>query len=66
MLREVKPWYKSKTILFNILGIMLIGAEQNFALLQPYLGDSVYGFMLFTITMANIGLRIITTSAVTK
>ena len=41
MIREVKPWYKSKTILFNILGIMLIGAEKNFALLQPYIGDSV-------------------------
>ena len=62
----MKKWYKSKTILFNLISMMLIGAEANFALLQPMLGDSAYGVTLFVITMVNIGLRTITTSAVTK
>ena len=61
-----KPWYKSKTIIFNLLGILLLGAEQNFSLLQPMLGESVYGIVLFIITMANIGLRIITTTGIQK
>lgn len=62
----MKKWYKSKTIIFNLLSILLLGVEQNFALLQPMLGESVYGVMLFSITMANIGLRTITTTGVAK
>ena len=62
----MKKWYKSKTIIFNSLSMLLIGAETNFMLLQPILGDSAYGVVLFIITMANIGLRTITTTAVSK
>ena len=62
----MKKWYKSKTILFNLLSMGLLGAEQSFSLLQPMLGESTYGVVLFIITMANIGLRTITTSAVVK
>ena len=46
--------------------MLLIGAETNFMLLQPILGDSAYGVVLFIITMANIGLRTLTTTAVSK
>lgn len=62
----MKPWYTSKTILFNSFSMILLGAEQNFSLLQPLLGESTYGFLLFTITVANIGLRAITTTGVSK
>lgn len=62
----MKKWYTSKTILFNLITVLFIGAEQSFTLLQPVLGEGTYGVMLFVITMANIGLRVITTTAVGK
>lgn len=62
----MKKWYKSKTMIFNLLSLGLLGVEQNFALLQPVLGEGTYGVVLFVVTMANIGLRTITTTAVGK
>ena len=62
----MKKWYRSKTIIFNLISMSLLGAEQSFSLLQPVLGESTYGILLFVITMANIVLRTITTSAVSK
>lgn len=62
----MKKWYQSKTIRFNLLTMLLMGAEANFALLQPILGESIYGVVFFIVTMANIGLRVITATAVSK
>lgn len=62
----MKKWYKSKTIVFNLVSALLVGGEQYFSLLQPILEDKTYGAMLFAITMANIFLRTITTTGVTK
>jgi hypothetical protein len=61
---EIKPWYKSKTIIFNLAMSALISAEQSFPLLLPFLGDSTYGILLFTLTIGNVILRSITTSGV--
>ena len=62
----MKKWYQSNTIRFNLLSISLLGAEQNFALLQPVLGEGTYGVILFVITMANIGLRVITNTGISR
>ena len=62
----MKKWYESRTIQFNLLSTLLLGVEANFPLIQSVLGESTYGVVLFIITMANIGLRTITTTAVSK
>jgi hypothetical protein len=64
MSTEIKPWYKSKTIMFNLIMSALVSAEQSFPLLQAFLGDSTYGILLFTLTIGNVVLRSITTSGV--
>lgn len=60
----MKPWYQSKTIIFNIIMSALMTAEQSFPLLQAFLGDSTYGILLFGLTIGNVILRSITTTGV--
>jgi len=61
----MKAWFKSKTIWFNIIMSGLVTAEQSFPMLQAYLGESTYGVLLFTLTIGNVLLRSITTTALT-
>lgn len=60
----MKSWYRSKTIIFNIIMSALVSAEQSFPLLQAFLGESTYGVLLFTLTIGNVVLRSITTTGV--
>lgn len=64
MSTEAKPWYKSKTIRFNVISGLLMGAEVHLELLRPIMGESVYGIALFVITMGNVYFRTITTSPI--
>lgn len=62
----MKKWYKSKTIIFNVLITVLLVAEQSFSLLQSVLGESVYGVVLFTLTIGNVILRTVTNTSVVR
>ena len=62
----MKKWYKSKTMLFNLFSMSLLGMEQNLPMVQGVLGENTYGIVLFVVTMVNIGLRAVTTTGVTK
>ena len=61
IITEKKPWYKSKTIWFNIIVAMLAALEASSAMIQPFVQGSVYGYGLLILTIGNAGLRIITT-----
>lgn len=64
MSTEIKPWYKSKTIRTNILAAVLVAVEAKFQVFKPMLGEHTYELALFTLTMVNVALRVITTQPV--
>ncbi len=61
---NVKPWYKSKTIIFNALIAGLTSLEPVFPLLKPMLGESYYPVLMVLLTTGNGILRAITTQGV--
>ena len=61
-----KPWYKSKTIIFNTLMAALMAAEVNIGMLQAVLPANWYGIISFTLTVGNVILRVITTGPVRR
>jgi hypothetical protein len=61
-----KPWYKSKTIVFNIVVAMLLALEPVFNLLQPLLPSNVYAVLSVLLVVGNAALRIISSTTLTK
>lgn len=62
----MKPWYKSKTIIFNIVVSALVALEATFSALQGLLPANVYAVAVVVLAIGNSVLRIITTQGVTK
>lgn len=60
----MKPWYKSKTLWFNALAIMLAAAETQFHVLQGALPGGLFTWLAFALPVANAALRFITSTAV--
>lgn len=58
-----KPWWKSRTLLFNALIGVGAAAESSLHLLQPLLGEQTYPILLFGVTVGNAFLRVLTTQA---
>lgn len=60
---DPKPWYQSKTIIFNALGILVLIASQfgfsEFQLDQDTI-DTVLKIFGGVITVGNVGLRFVT------
>jgi hypothetical protein len=66
-LKPTKPWYKSKTIWFNILTILAAitaGVAGLIPTLQPWLTPKIYTMTIFIIGMINVVLRAITDSGI--
>jgi hypothetical protein len=62
-----KPWYKSKTVWFNIAtvgGAVAGGVVGLLPTLQPLLSVEVYGIAMTVVGLINIGLRSVTKDAV--
>lgn len=59
----MKTWWLSKTLWFNVIAVMLAAAETQLNLIQPMLPVSVYTLMAFGLPIVNMGLRLITTTA---
>lgn len=55
-----KPWWMSKTILFNTLVGVLLLAEAKVSSLQGILPDSKYQIVAFALPIINMLLRVIT------
>jgi hypothetical protein len=62
-----KPWYKSKTVWFNIAtvgGAVAGGAVGLLPTLQPLLSVEVYAIAMAVVGLINVGLRSVTKDAV--
>ena len=62
---RAKPWYLSRTMLFNLLVASLALAESQLQLLAPAVSKQVYAVLAFALPLANLWLRIITTKPLT-
>ena len=63
----MKPWYKSKTVWFNILTIgasMAAGLGGALPALGPVLPIETYQILLFVVGTLNVALRSITTGPI--
>jgi len=60
----MKPWYKSKTILFNAFMAALVALEAVSGLLQPLLPVNVYTAIAVSLPVVNAILRVITTQGI--
>ena len=59
----MKPWWKSKTIWFNLAivgGAVLSGAVGLLPLLEPLMAPAAYAVIFFVVGVVNVGLRAIT------
>jgi len=63
-MNPMKPWYKSRTLWFNVIVAGLAAMEASAGLLQPYISGNVYGYGLTLLTVGNAMLRIVTTQGV--
>jgi hypothetical protein len=61
-----KPWWKSKTIIFNVLVVMLAAAELQWSLVKDFVPGNVFTWVAFGLPVANAALRFVTSMAVTK
>jgi len=59
-----KPFWKSRTIAFNIFLAMFAAFSTHIDLLRGYLSDGGYMLLLMAVSGANIYLRTITTQGV--
>jgi len=65
---EQKPWYKSKTVWFNIITVMGAAAGGVVGLMptiQPLLTPQTYSVVMFAIGVINVGLRAVTKNGIT-
>jgi hypothetical protein len=60
-----KRWYRSKTIWFNLIILMLAAAETQLNVLQGILPGGLYAWLAFVLPVGNAGLRFISTTALT-
>lgn len=58
-----KPWWKSKTLWFNVLVLMLTAAESQLNLLKGALPGGLFTWVAFGLPVINAALRLISTTA---
>jgi hypothetical protein len=61
-----KPWWKSKTLWFNALALMLATAEARLNVLQGALPGGLFTWLAFGLPVLNAALRFITTTGISK
>ena len=62
-----KPWYRSKTVWFNILtigGAFMDGLIGMMPTVQPLVPVEVYPFLLLIVGLVNMILRVVTTGPI--
>lgn len=62
--RSCKPWYRSKTIWFNVGVAGLTALEASLGLIQAHVPGNAYAYIALALAVGNAMLRIITTQAV--
>lgn len=66
LITEKKPWWKSRTLQFNVLVAGLAALEVNAKIIQPFVPGNVFGYAVVLLTVGNAMLRIITSQGLTK
>lgn len=61
-----KPWYKSKTVWFNILVAVGTALEASLSVIQGYFDPRVYFALIGAVAGVNVVLRFISTTELTK
>jgi hypothetical protein len=61
----VKPWYTSRTFWLNLTVLGIGAAADNVAQLNGLLPVSIFKIVSFGLPVLNIGMRFITTQALT-
>lgn len=56
-----KPLHKSKVLVINVLGGLMLTAETQLHLIQPYVEGNVYAYLAFAAVLINTVLRFYTT-----
>lgn len=62
-MNESKPWWRSKTIIFNLFAAALVALESVSGLLQPHLPIDFYTAIAVGLPIVNAVLRVVTTQA---
>lgn len=61
---ETKPFWKSKTLWFNLLAGILMVVDQNAEFIQNLLGENAYAWLAAVVAGGNAFLRVITKAPV--
>ena len=64
IMTDTKPWYQSKTILFNIAAATLVAIQALTGALQPLLPVDFYQAVAATLPVANGFLRLLSSQPV--
>jgi len=60
-----KPWYRSKTLLFNLVVLMAAAAESQLNVLKDVLPGGLYAWLAFVLPVGNAALRFISSTSIT-
>ena len=56
--RTRKPWYRSRVLWVNAVGVVLITLEAQLSLLQPALPGNVYAWLAMGLAVVNALMRL--------
>jgi hypothetical protein len=62
---DSKPWWASRTIIFNAIAIAVATAVANIEALRALLPPAAFQWFAFVLPIVNVALRTITTQPVT-
>lgn len=60
-----KAWYRSRTVRFNLIVLMLAAAESQLNMLKDVLPGGLFAWLAFGLPVANAALRFMSTTALT-
>lgn len=66
VMNSTKPWWKSKTLWFNILVAVGAAAEASLGVIQGYFDPRIYFAIISIAAGINVMLRFISTQGLTK
>ena len=66
VLATEKPWWRSKTMIFNMGVAALLAVEYNLPALQGLVPQEAYVYIIGGVNVVNMVLRVVTTGPVTK
>ena len=56
----MKPWYQSKTLIFNGFVAFMVTLDANTGVLQPFLPTDFYTVLCIVVTAINAVFRVLT------